>query len=324
MVTYADIEAAAARLSAHLTPTPALSEPAIDRAAGAEVILKAECLNLSGSFKIRGATNAVALLTDAQRRAGVVAFSSGNHAQAVARAAQLAGSTAVVVMPSDAPARKLAATEEAGARVVRYDRYTEDRVALARGIAADEGRSLIPPYDHEPVIAGQGTAAAELHGQVHGLDALFVPVGGGGLMAGSCLATVALSPTTALYGVEPEAGDDHRRSREAGHRVDVGIPRTIADGQQVNTPGELTWPINNRLVTAFLTVTDDEIRATMRLVHEAAGLMVEPSGVCALAAVLHGDLAALGLVGQRVGVILSGGNIDPDHFAALISGADGS
>lgn len=320
MVTYADIEAASARLRAHLQPTPALREPAIDAAVGAEVILKAECLNLSGSFKIRGATNAIALLSDAQRQAGVVAFSSGNHAQAVARAAQLAGTTAVVVMPHDAPPRKLAATEEAGARVVRYDRYTEDRSALARRIADDEGRALIPPYDHEPVIAGQGTAAVELHGQAPGLDALFVPVGGGGLLAGCSLATEALSPATALYGVEPEAGDDHRRSRAAGHRVDVGVPRTIADGQQVTTPGELTWPINNRLVTDFLTVTDDEIRAAMRLLHHEAGLLVEPSGASALAAVLHADLAALGLAGRRIGVIISGGNIGQDHFDRIVAG----
>jgi threonine dehydratase len=317
VVTYVDIEAAAGRLRPNLTPTPVLTDPSVDLAAGAEVLLKAECLNLTGSFKIRGATNAVALLSDAQRQAGVVAFSSGNHAQAVARAAQLAASTAVVVMPSDAPARKLAATEGAGARVVRYDRYNEDRVALARRIAEDESRTLIPPYDHEPVIAGQGTTAVELHQQASGLDALFVPVGGGGLMAGCSLASEALSPATALYGVEPEAGDDHRRSRAAGQRVDVGIPRTIADGQQVSTPGELTWPITNRLVTAFLTVTDDEIRSAMRLLRQATGLLVEPSGACALAAVLRNDL---GLTGKRIGVVISGGNITPDDFDRLVAG----
>jgi len=318
--TYADVEAAAARLTGVVTTTPALTVPAVDAAAGAEVYLKAEIHQVTGSFKFRGASNAVALLTDAERRAGVVAFSSGNHAQAVAQAAAEAGSTSVIVMPHDAPARKRAATEAAGARIVGYDRYTEDRLAIARRIAADEGRALIPPFDHPPVIAGQGTAAVELHRQISpdGLDALFVPVGGGGLLAGVCLATEALAPGCAVYGVEPEAGDDHRRSRAAGHRVDIGVPDTIADGQQVATPGELTWSITNRLAADFVTVTDAQIVDAMRLLFDAAGLVVEPSGACALAAVLRPDLRdELGLTGRRIGVILSGGNVDPDRFEAL-------
>ncbi|MEZ5412160.1 MAG: pyridoxal-phosphate dependent enzyme [Acidimicrobiales bacterium] len=316
--TYADVDAAAKRLAGVVTTTPVLTASAVDTAAGAEVFLKAEIHQVTGSFKFRGASNAVALLSDAERRAGVVAFSSGNHAQAVARAAALAGSTSVIVMPHDAPARKRAATEAAGARIVGYDRYTEDRLAIARAIAADEGRALIPPFDHPPVIAGQGTAAAELHRQMSGLDALFVPVGGGGLLAGCCLATAALAPACAVYGVEPEAGDDHRRSRAAGHRVDIGVPDTIADGQQVATPGELTWAITNRLAADFVTATDAQIVDAMRLLFDASGLVVEPSGACALAAVLQPALLAqLGLGGRRIGVILSGGNVDPDRFEAL-------
>jgi threo-3-hydroxy-L-aspartate ammonia-lyase len=319
MVTYAHIEAAALRLRELVFTTPVLGAPAVDAAAGAHVLLKAECLQVTGSFKFRGASNSVAVLGEAERAGGVVTFSSGNHGQAVARAAAMAGTTAVVVMPNDAPERKRSATEAAGARVVGYNRYTQDRVALARQIAADEGRAVIPPYDHFPVIAGQGTVAREFHHQEPDLDALFVPVGGGGLLAGCSLATEALSAATAVYGVEPEAGDDHRRSRLAGHRVDIGVPRTIADGQQVPTPGELTWPITNRLVAEFLTVTDDQIRAAMRLLHEALGLVVEPSGACALAAVLRPALLAeLGLSGRRIGVVLSGGNIDPVRFDQLI------
>ncbi len=316
--TYADVEAAAERLAGVVITTPVLTVPAVSAAAGAEVFLKAEIHQVTGSFKFRGASNAVALLTDAERRAGVVAFSSGNHAQAVARAAAQAGSTSVIVMPHDAPARKRAATEAAGARIVGYDRYTEDRRAIARRIAADEGRALIPPYDHPPVIAGQGTAAAELHRQEPGLDALFVPVGGGGLLAGTCLAAQALAPGCAVYGVEPEAGDDHRRSRAAGHRVDVGVPDTIADGQQVATPGELTWAVTNRLAADFVTATDAQIVDAMRLLFDAAGLVVEPSGACALAAVLRSDLLQeLALTGRRIGVILSGGNVDRDRFTTL-------
>lgn len=317
--TYADVEAAVARLAGVIATTPVLRISAVGAAAGADVFLKAEIRQVTGSFKFRGASNAVALLTDGERRAGVVAFSSGNHAQAVARAAAEAGSTSVIVMPHDAPARKRAATEAAGARIVGYDRYTEDRLAIARRIAADEGRALIPPFDHPPVIAGQGTAAAELHRQVTPpLDALFVPVGGGGLLAGTCLATEALAPGCAVYGVEPEAGDDHRRSRAAGHRVDIGVPDTIADGQQVATPGELTWAITNRLAADFVTATDAQIVDAMRLLFDTAGLVVEPSGACALAAVLRADLLAdLGLAGRRIGVILSGGNVDPDRFESL-------
>lgn len=320
MVTYADIDAAALRLEHLVTETPVLTSAGLDTLVGASVHFKAECLQVTGSFKFRGASNAIALLSNEQRLGGVVTYSSGNHGQAVARAASMSGSHAVVVMPSDAPRLKVEATAVTGARIVAYDRYSQDRVVLARQIAVDEGRTVIPPYDHEAVIAGQGTAARELHGHVPGLDALFAPVGGGGLMAGTALATEHLSPGTALYGVEPEAGDDHLRSRQAGHRVDVGVPRTIADGQQVSTPGELTWPINNRLVTDFLTVTDDEIRAAMGLLYEHLNLIVEPSGACALAGLLHGGVD---LTGRRVGVILSGGNVDQQRFEDLIAGFSG-
>jgi threonine dehydratase len=320
MVTYAEIEVAAHRLSGVIRATPVLRFPVVDAAIGAAVFFKAECSQVTGSFKFRGASNAVAELTRDERAGGVVAYSSGNHGQAVACAATMAGISSVIVMPHDAPPQKLSATATAGARIVGYDRYRQDRVALARQIAAEEGRAVIAPYDHAPVIAGQGTVARELHLELPNLDALFVPVGGGGLLAGCALATEAMSPATAIYGVEPETGDDHRRSRLAGQRVEIEVPRTIADGQQVSTPGEVTWPINNRLVEQFVTATDDQIRAAMRLLFEASGLVAEPSGACALAALLSPDLVGeLGLAGQRIGVVISGGNIDRTRFDQLIT-----
>jgi threonine dehydratase len=272
-------------------------------------------MQTTGAFKYRGATNAVSRLTEKELASGVVTYSSGNHGQAVARAARLAGSSATVVVPLDAPIEKVGAMEAEGARLVRYDRYQEDRAELALELAVRESLVLIPPYDHVDVMAGQGTVAMELLDEVPGLDALFVPVGGGGLLAGCATAVAHRSPGTAIYGVEPEAGDDHLQSRRAGRRVDVGVPRTIADGQQVSTPGALTWPITSRLTTRFLTVSDAEIAATMRLILERTSMMVEPSGASALAAAIHRDL---GLEGKRVGVVLSGGNIGWPRFHQLI------
>lgn len=292
-----------------------LTSSGLDRACGALVFAKAECLQVTGAFKFRGASNAIRSLTDAERAAGVVTFSSGNHAQAVARAAAMAGTTSVVVMPHDAPDVKVEATAAAGARLVRYDRYREDRERLARTIADDEGRVLIPPFDHPAVIAGQGTVGLELFDQVDALDAVLVPVGGGGLLAGVALAARRLAPGVALYGVEPVTGDDHRRSLVEGHRVEIPVPETIADGQQVTSPGRLTWPITSRAVRAFLTVTDDEIVAAMKLVRDELDLVVEPSGACALAALLA-DRSAI--EGDRVGVVLSGGNVDPARCDRLL------
>lgn len=316
VLTIDDVEAAAERLAGVITRTPVVNHRRIDAVAGASVHLKAECLQETGAFKFRGASNAIAGLDRKAREAGVVTYSSGNHGQAVAAAAKAAGTTAVVVMPKDAPLQKVALTQSHGARIVRYDRYTENRADIADAIAVYEGRTVIPPYDHYDVIAGQGTAALELMEQVPDLDALLVPVGGGGLLAGCATVVRARRPTMEIYGVEPEAGDDHRQSRRAGRRVDIGVPRTIADGQQVPTPGALTWPINDRLTTRFVIATDSEIVDAMRLLFEQTQMVVEPSGACALAALVAGRVT---LTGKRVGVIVSGGNVSWPRFQELTS-----
>ena len=317
VLSFDDVVSAGDRLEGVVERTPVLTHSGLNVLAGAELFAKAECLQVTGSFKFRGASNAIRSLTDAERAAGVVTYSSGNHAQAVARAARLAGSDAVIVMPHDAPLQKVAATDAEGARLVRYDRYTENRADIATAIAEFEGRVLIPPYDAYPVMAGQGTAALELFDQIDDeLDALLVPVGGGGLLAGVATVAQRLSPNTEIIGVEPEAGDDHYRSRIAGQRVDIGVPSTIADGQQVSAPGELTWPITNRLTSRFVTVTDSEITVTMKALFERLNLLVEPSGASALAAVLH-NAEWLDLAGSRVGVILSGGNIGWPRYRDL-------
>jgi len=311
----ADVRAAAERIAPYAVRTPVISSASINDAVGAEVFFKPECLQRTGSFKFRGGMNSLASLTDAERAAGVVAYSSGNHAQGVAASAALLGSTSVIVMPSDAPAGKVASTRAYGARVVLYDRYNESREEIGRQIAIDEGRTMIPPYDHWPVIAGQGTAALELFDQVHDLDALVVCLGGGGFLAGSATVAAEVSPDTKLFGVEPEAGDDHQQSRLAGKRVRIEVPRTIADGQSTQAPGELTWPITNALVTDFLAVTDDQIVAAMKLLFEEAKLVAEPSGASAFAGVMNrtGALASC----QRIGVTISGGNIGMPRFHHL-------
>lgn len=314
-LTSADVRAAAVRLDGVARRTPVLTSPELDRRVGAQVFLKAENLQVTGAFKFRGGYNAVSALSETERAAGVVTFSSGNHAQAVARAAALCGSSSVIVMPHDAPPSKVARTEANGARLVRYDRYTEDHHAISQEIAEREGRTIIPPYDHPDVIAGQGTTALELFDQVEDLDALFVCVGGGGLLAGCELGAEAVAPTVEFFGVEPAAGDDHVRSRLAGERVAIDVPRTIADGQQVTAPGELTWPITSERTTDFLTVTDDDIVDTMRFLFEELKLVVEPSGASALAALLLDTSGRF--AGRRLGVTLSGGNIGLERFRDL-------
>ena len=327
VLTIDDVRAAAVRLQGRVEQTPVLTSTRLNaRLGGAELFLKAECLQITGSFKYRGATNAIQSLEEEARQAGVVTYSSGNHAQAVAKAAADAGTDAVVVMPHDAPLQKVAATEAAGARLIRYDRYRENRAELAEAVALSEGRTLIPPYDHPAVMAGQGTVGLELFEEVSDVDAVYVPVGGGGLLAGVATATAYLSPNAEIIGVEPEAGDDHRRSRRAGQRVDIGVPATIADGQQVSSPGELTWPITNRLTTRFITVTDREIALTMKTLFEQLNLLVEPSGASALAAVLHTEAelqrvrSGPGSGGRprRVAVVLSGGNIGWPRFRDIL------
>lgn len=316
-ISLDDVRQAAERIAPYAIHTPALNSPALDDLVGHEVWFKAEPLQVTGSFKFRGACNAVAELADEQRQAGVVAWSSGNHGQAVAAAAALHGSSAVIVMPTDAPPLKIEATAARGARIVHYDRYTQDRVAVGLSIAADEGRVAIPPFDVPEVMAGQGTAALELLDQVLPLDALFVCLGGGGLLAGSATVVSALSPTTSIFGVEPAAGDDHRLSRAAGERVEIAVPVTIADGQQTTAPGKLTWPITNGLTTEFLAVSDDQICKAMALLHRHLGVVVEPSGASAFAA-LVAEPEVVGS-GSRIGVTISGGNIAPQRHAELIA-----
>ncbi|MDH3754584.1 MAG: pyridoxal-phosphate dependent enzyme [Acidimicrobiia bacterium] len=317
LIDLADVVEAAERLDGVAQRTPVITCSEIDRTTGAEVFLKAENLQRTGSFKFRGAYNAISALAPSRRAGGVITYSSGNHAQAVARAAELCGTTAVIVMPHDAPPEKVAATESSGGHVIRYDRYTEDRAAIAARLAGEQGRTLIPPYDHPHVMAGQGTVALELLDQVADLDALFVCVGGGGLLAGCATAAAARRPGITIRGVEPLAGDDHVRSMHAGERIEIAVPATIADGQQVSAPGELTWPITSRLTHEFVTVTDDEILGAMVVLFERTKLVVEPSGASALAAVLSGRTD---LRGARVGVTISGGNVSLARFTALLSG----
>ncbi|MEV0174214.1 threo-3-hydroxy-L-aspartate ammonia-lyase [Streptomyces sp. NPDC050803] len=313
-VTLDDIRDAAQRLKGVAHRTPVLRSRTLDALVGAEVFLKCENFQRVGAFKFRGAYNAASRLTPEQLARGIAAYSSGNHAQAVALAARELGTTAVIVMPEDAPRSKRAATEGYGAEIVTYDRYTGDRAAIAEALAAERGLTVIPPYEHPHVIAGQGTAALELLEEVGELGALVTPVGGGGLMAGSATAAKGLFPGTRLIGVEPEAGDDTKRSLEAGRRIEIPVPRTIADGQALQTPGELTFSVNRRLVDAIALVGDDEIREAMRFAFERLKIVVEPSGATPLAALLTGRAGPLP---RRVGVILSGGNIDAERFAEL-------
>ncbi|MFC7388371.1 pyridoxal-phosphate dependent enzyme [Sphaerisporangium rhizosphaerae] len=317
-VTLDDVHDAAARLKGVAHRTPVLRSRTLDALAGAEVFLKCENFQRVGAFKFRGAYNAVSRLSPEQRARGIAAYSSGNHAQAIALAARELGGTAVILMPEDTPRSKMDAAAGYGAEIVTYDRYTGDRVAIGEALAADRGLALIPPYEHPHVIAGQGTAALELLEEVGELDALVVPVGGGGLIAGSATVAKGLPGRVRVVGVEPEAGDDTRRSLGAGERVSIPVPRTIADGLAADVPGELTFSINRRLVDEIAVVADDEIRAAMRLAFERMKIVMEPSGAAALGALLAGRVDR---VPGRVGVIVSGGNIDAVRFAELVAGA---
>lgn len=316
MITLDDVKAAAERLDGVAHRTPVLTSRTLDDRLGASIFLKAECFQRSGAFKFRGAYNAVASLSEEERARGVVTNSSGNHAQALALAASLCGTTSVIVMPEDAPASKAAATEGYGGVIVRYDRYTQDRTEIAERIASETGRIFIPPYDHPAVMAGQGTVATELLEDVPDLDALVVCLGGGGLLAGCTTAAKELRPDIRIFGVEPEAGDDHRQSRQADEIVKIAVPVTIADGQQTEAPGELTWPVNDQLTEEFLVVSDEHILDTMSFLFEWMKLVVEPSGASALGALFAG---AVDLSGLRVGVTISGGNIDVARFRELMA-----
>ncbi|GII23486.1 threo-3-hydroxy-L-aspartate ammonia-lyase [Planosporangium mesophilum] len=317
VVTFEDVQAAAKRLEGVAHRTPVVTSATLNALVGAEVFVKCENFQRVGAFKFRGAYNAIAQLSPAQLARGVAAYSSGNHAQAVALACREAGASAVILMPADTPASKVAATTGYGAEVVTYDRYTQDRVALGNQLAADRGLTLIPPYEHPHVMAGQGTVALELLDEVGPLDGLVVPVGGGGLLAGSATAAKAVDPGIRVIGVEPEDGDDTKRSLEAGHRVRIPVARTIADGQAADIPGELTFSVNQRLVDDIVLVSDDEIRAAMKLAFERLKMVVEPSGATALAAVLAGRVNPRP---ARIGVVISGGNVDTRRFAELVAG----
>ncbi|MBU9465579.1 threo-3-hydroxy-L-aspartate ammonia-lyase [Burkholderia multivorans] len=314
--SFDDVAAAAARIAGHAHRTPVMTSRTVDDALGAQVFFKCENLQRMGAFKFRGAFNALSRFDAEQRRRGVVAFSSGNHAQAIALSARMLGIPATIVMPRDAPAAKIAATRGYGGTVVTYDRYTEDREQIGRELAQRDGLTLIPPYDHPDVIAGQGTAAMELFDEVGPLDAVFTPLGGGGLLSGTALATRALSPDARLYGVEPEAGNDGQQSFRSGAIVHIDTPRTIADGAQTQHLGNITFPIIRRDVDDILTATDDELVDCMRLFASRMKIVVEPTGCLSFAGARRMKDE---LKGKRVGIVISGGNVDLDAFSALLA-----
>jgi threonine dehydratase len=314
-ISLADVELAAARLRGVANRTPVVTSRTVDTLVGASVFFKCENLQRGGAFKFRGAYNRLVCLSPEERVRGVVAFSSGNHAQGVALAARELGIHATVVMPTDAPALKLAGTRGYGAEVVTYDRLTEDREAIARRLADERGLTLVPPYDHELIMAGQGTAALELLEEVGRLDWLLTPVGGGGLLSGCVTAATGLFPRINVVGVETVTSDDWVQSLAAGHPVHIAPPETIADGIRTQQPGALTFPIVQALGHGVMTVSDDEVKTAMRFVLLRLKLLVEPTGAVPVALLLSGKLD---LRGQRVGVILSGGNADPDVLVQVL------
>jgi len=315
MISVDDVRAAAKRIEGVAHRTPVITSAALDAMAGRKLFLKCENFQRVGAFKFRGAYNALSRLSEDQRKEGVVAFSSGNHAQGVALAAKLLGIHATIVMPEYASQIKLDATRGYGAEVVTYAKGAS-REALADQIRRERGGSIIPPFDHPDIIAGQGTAALELLEEVPDLDVLVTPVGGGGLISGSATVAKALRPAIKIVGVEPEAGDDWSRSRSARKPVEIPEPDTIAEGLRTTSPGEITWPIAEKVVDDFVTVTDAEIRDAMRALFARAKIVVEPAGATPVAAALVGKAGA---PGSRVGIIISGGNVDSNTFARLIA-----
>jgi threonine dehydratase len=311
-----DVIAAAGRLQGVAHRTPVLRSSTADEQLGAQLFFKCENLQRMGAFKFRGAYNALSQLSAAQRERGVAAFSSGNHAQAIALSARLLDMPAVIVMPEDAPAAKMAATREYGAQVVTYNRYTEDREAISRRLATERGLALIPPFDHPHVIAGQGTAALELFEDVPHLDYLFVCLGGGGLLSGCLLAAQAKAPQCRVVGVEPEAGNDFQQSLRAGRIVKIDVPHTIADGAQTQAPGEYTFPIVQQHVSDLITVSDEKLVSAVRFFAERMKIVVEPTGALAFAGARAGGI---NLHGKRVGIVISGGNVDLPRYARFLS-----
>jgi len=316
-VTFADVRAAAELLCGIAHRTPVLRSRTLDARCGAQIFVKCENLQRMGAFKFRGAYNFLSSLTADERRRGVVAFSSGNHAQGVALAARLLDIPATIVMPTDAPAVKVAATREYGAEIVFYERERSHREELARETARERDAVVVPPFDDARIVAGAGTTALELLEETGGLDAIVVPVGGGGLMAGTIVAAHGLDAAIAVYGVEPQAGNDFEQSLALGERVAIAVPKTIADGLQTTSPGELTFAIAREGARAVVCVSDDELREAMRVAFERMKLVIEPSGAAPLAALLHDRIPRL--AGKRVGAIVSGGNVDPARYAELLA-----
>lgn len=314
--SYEDVCAASKRIEGHANKTPVLTSRTVNAELGAEVYFKCENFQRIGAFKFRGAMNTLLKLTQEQRAAGVVAFSSGNHAQAIALSAKLLEVPATIVMPNDAPAAKARATAGYGANIVRYDRYTEDREQIGRALAEEKGLTLVPPYDHPDVIAGQGTAAKELIEEVGELDVLFVPLGGGGLLSGSALAAKRLSPRCEIIGVEPEAGNDGQQSLRSGSIVHIDTPETIADGAQTQHLGQYTFEVIRADVADILTASDAELVDSMRFFAERMKIVVEPTGCLGFAAARAQKAK---LAGKRVGIIVSGGNIDISRYSSLLA-----
>jgi len=314
--SFEDVRKAAQRIAGAAHRTPVLTSRTADAATGATLYFKAENLQRAGAFKFRGAYNAIAALEAGVRKRGIIAYSSGNHAQAIAYAAALQGAPSTIVMPSDAPTMKVAATKGYGAEVVFYDRYKEDRDAISRRLAAESGATLIPPYDHPDVIAGQGTATLELCEEVGELDLLVTPLGGGGLLAGSALAIKAMSPKCSIVGVEPEAGNDGQQSLAKGEVVRIPIPKSIADGALTPSLGDHNFPIIKSDVERIVTVSDAQLIDTLRFFAERMKIVVEPTGCLAAAAILSG---VLDCKGKRVGIVLSGGNVDLKALAGFLA-----
>ena len=313
-VQLSDIQSAAARIAGIAHRTPVLTSRSFDAVSGASVFFKCENFQRGGAFKIRGASNFIYSIPKDQLSRGVVTYSSGNHAQAVAIAAGSVGIQATIVMPDDAPKSKMAATRGYGARVVTYDRLHEDREAIGRRISEETGATVVPPFDHPWTIAGQGTVALELLAEVHDLDALVVQIGGGGLISGCSIAAKALNPSIRVFGVEPEDGNDTYLSRRAGERVEIPMPRTIADGLRSPKPGAITFPIVQKHVEDIILVSDDEIRDTMKVLLTRMKIVAEPSGAVPAAALYHHKLPK-GL--KKIGAIVSGGNVDLEFLQSL-------